>query len=269
MIIDFHTHVFPDKIAAKTIDALKAKSNNQPYSNGSVDGLLSEMERASIDVAISHPVMTSPTQFDSVTRFAAEVNARFENSTPKIISFAGIHPACENIEEKMNYISECGFKGVKIHPDYQGTFITDEGYGKIFECAERLGLIVITHAGVDGAYRDTATKCTPAMAKEIIRKYPDLKLVLAHYGSNEMFDEVEELLCGERVYFDTAFILRYIGKEKFIKILEKHGADRILFATDSPWSGIKEDLDIIRSFGLDKATEQKILCDNARALLCI
>lgn len=269
MIIDFHTHVFPDKIAAKTIDALKAKSNNQPYSNGSVDGLLSEMERASIDVAISHPVMTSPTQFDSVTRFAAEVNARFENSTPKIISFAGIHPACENIEEKMNYISECGFKGVKIHPDYQGTFITDEGYGKIFECAESLGLIVITHAGVDGAYRDTATKCTPAMAKEIIRKYPDLKLVLAHYGSNEMFDEVEELLCGERVYFDTAFILRYIGKEKFIKILEKHGADRILFATDSPWSGIKEDLDIIRSFGLDKATEQKILCDNARALLCI
>lgn len=269
MIIDFHTHVFPDKIAAKTIDALKAKSNNQPYSNGSVDGLLSEMERASIDVAISHPVMTSPTQFDSVTRFAAEVNARFENSTPKIISFAGIHPTCENIEEKMNYISECGFKGVKIHPDYQGTFITDEGYGKIFECAERLGLIVITHAGVDGAYRDTATKCTPAMAKEIIRKYPDLKLVLAHYGSNEMFDEVEELLCGESVYFDTAFILRYIGKEKFIKILEKHGADRILFATDSPWSGIKEDLDIIRSFGLDKATEQKILCDNARALLCI
>ena len=269
MIIDFHTHVFPDKIAAKTIDALKAKSNNQPYSNGSVDGLLCEMERASIDVAISHPVMTSPTQFDSVTRFAAEVNARFENSTPKIISFAGIHPACENIEEKMNYISECGFKGVKIHPDYQGTFITDEGYGKIFECAEKLGLIVITHAGVDGAYRDTATKCTPAMAKEIIRKYPDLKLVLAHYGSNEMFDEVEELLCGESVYFDTAFILRYIGKEKFIKILEKHGADRILFATDSPWSGIKEDLDIIRSFGLDKATEQKILCDNARALLCI
>ena len=74
---------------------------------------------------------------------------------------------------------------------------------------------------------------------------------------------------GESVYFDTAFILRYIGKEKFIKILEKHGADRILFATDSPWSGIKEDLDIIRSFGLDKATEQKILCDNARALLCI
>lgn len=269
MIIDFHTHVFPDKIAQRTIDALKAKSNNRPYSNGSVDGLLSEMERAGVEIAISHPVMTSPSQFDSVNRFAGEVNARFENSTQKIISFAGIHPACENIEEKMNYISEYGFKGVKIHPDYQGTFITDKYYGKIFECAEKLGLIVITHAGIDGAYRDTETKCTPAMAKEIIRRYPALKLVLAHYGSNEMFDEVEELLCGENVYFDTAFILRYIGKDKFIKILKKHGADRILFATDSPWSGMREDIEIIRSFGLDKETEQKIFCDNAKALLGI
>ena len=269
MIIDFHTHVFPDKIAQKTIDHLTAISNNKPFSNGSVDGLLSEMERAGVEISISHPVMTSPSQFDSVTRFASEVNARFENATPKIISFAGIHPLCENIDEKMNYIKECGFKGVKIHPDYQGTFITDESYGKIFECAERLGLIVITHAGVDGAYRDTATKCTPAMAKEIIDRYPNLKLVLAHYGSNEMFDEVEEILCGEHVYFDTAYILRYIGKEKFIKILEKHGADRILFASDTPWSGIKEDVDIIKSFGLDKATEEKIFCGNARALLGI
>ena len=70
-------------------------------------------------------------------------------------------------------------------------------------------------------------------------------------------------------YFDTAYILRFIGKEKFIKILEKHTADRILFATDSPWSGMNEDIDIIRSFGLDPKTEQKILCDNARELLNI
>ncbi len=269
MIIDLHTHVFPDKIAQKTIDHLTSISQNKPFSNGSVDGLLSEMAEGGVDISISLPVMTSPSQFDSVNRFGAEVNERFADSIPKIISFAGIHPACENIGEKMSFIAECGFKGVKIHPDYQDTFMTDEAYDKIFAAAEKLGLIVITHAGVDGAYRDRPTKCTPSMAKEVISRHPDLKLVLAHYGGNEMFDEVEELLAGENVWFDTAFILRYIGKEKFLKILEKHGADRILFATDSPWSGMKEDLDIIRSFGLDRITEQKILCDNAKKLLCI
>ena len=269
MIIDFHTQTFPDKIAQKTIDHLKEISKNKPFSNGSVDGLLAEMERAGVDVSVSLPVMTSPTQFDSINRFAKEINARFESSMPKIISFGGIHPQCENIEDKMSFISDCGFKGVKIHPDYQDTFFTDESYERIFACAEKLGLIVITHAGVDGAYRDRPTKCTPQMSKEIIRRHPDLKLVLAHYGGNEMFDEVEEVLCGENVYFDTAYILRFIGKEKFIKILKKHGTDRILFASDTPWSGIKEDVDIIKSFGLDETTEQKILCDNARALLGI
>ena len=269
MIIDFHTHAFPDKIAQKTIDHLTQISNNKPYSNGSVDGLLAEMDRAGVDISVSLPVMTSPMQFDSVNRFAAEINTRFENSIPKIISFAGIHPLCENIEEKMNYISECGFKGVKIHPDYQDTYFTEQSYCKIFECAEKLGLIVITHAGVDGAYRDRPTKCTPKMAKEIIERHPSLKLVLAHFGGNEMFDEVEELLAGKSVYFDTAYLLRFIGEDKFKKILEKHGSDRILFASDTPWSGIKEDVDIIRSFGLDKTTEQKIFCDNAKLLLGI
>ena len=269
MIIDFHTHVFPDKIAGKTIELLAKKANTPPYSDGTVEGLKSRLKESGTEIAVTLPVLTSPSQFDSVLRFAKAINEKNGEDGAKLISFAGIHPDCEDIEGKMRLIKSEGFLGVKIHPDYQGTFITDESYGKIFECAERLGLIVITHAGVDGAYRDTATKCTPAMAKEIIDRYPNLKLVLAHYGSNEMFDEVEEILCGERVYFDTAYILRYIGKEKFIKILEKHGADRILFASDTPWSGIKEDVDIIRSFGLDKVTEQKIFCDNARALLGI
>ena len=269
MIIDFHTHIFPDKIAKKTIDYLAAKSNNPPFSDGSVDGLLSEMERGGVDISVALPVVTNPAQFDSVNRFAADINNRFDNAQKRIISFAGIHPECDNIEQKMKYISECGFKGVKIHPDYQNTYITDDAYIKIFECAKALDLIVITHSGVDGGYRDCPVKCTPEMVKKVISRVPDVKLVLAHYGANEMFDDVFDMLCGENVYFDTAYVLRYVGKENFLKILKKHGADRILFATDSPWSGMREDIDIIRSFGLDKETEQKIFCDNTKTLLGI
>ena len=269
MIIDFHTHIFPDKIAKKTIDYLTVKSSISPFFDGSVDGLLSEMERGGVDISVALPVVTNPAQFDSVNRFAADINKRFENDAKRIISFAGIHPECEDIEQKMQYISECGFKGVKIHPDYQNTYITDDAYIKIFECAKALDLIVITHSGVDGGYRDCPVKCTPEMVKTVIDRVPDVKLVLAHYGANEMFDDVFDLLCGENVYFDTAFVLRYVGRENFLKILQKHGADRILFATDSPWSGMREDIDIIRSFGLDKETEQKIFCDNAKTLLGI
>ena len=126
MIIDFHTHVFPEKIAAKTISLLSEKGGNPPFSDGKIEGLLCEMEKADADISVTLPVMTNPAQFDTITRFAAEINERFKNEARRLISFAGIHPDCEDIEKKMSKIKDCGFLGVKIHPDYQNTFFCDE-----------------------------------------------------------------------------------------------------------------------------------------------
>ena len=269
MMIDFHTHIFPDKIARRTIDFLAAKANIPPFSDGSVDGLLREMERADADIAVTLPVLTSPAQFDSVNRFASEINQIFAEKERRLISFAGIHPKCEEIDKKMKWIRENGFIGVKLHPDYQETFITDAGYVRILECAKEYDLVVVTHSGVDGGYLGQPVRCTPTLAKELIRKVPHNKLVLAHYGANEMSDEVYDLLCGEDVYFDTAYILRFINADTFKKILQKHGEERILFASDSPWSSIKNDAEILRSFGLGASTEEKIFSENAKKLLGI
>lgn len=269
MIIDFHTHIFPDKIAKKTIDLLAEKGSTKPYSDGTVSGLLSEMEKANVDIAVALPVITNPAQFDSVNRFAKEVNEKFKNEKRRLISFAGIHPMCEDIDAKMKFIKESGFLGVKIHPDYQGAFISDPGYERILECAKEFDLTVITHSGVDAAYRDMPVRCTPTLARELIRKVKHKKFVLAHFGANGMFDEVLDILCDEDVYFDTAYILRYINEETFKKILNKHGADRILFATDSPWSSIAEDVKTIKSYSLDKITEEKLFSENAKKLLGI
>lgn len=266
MIIDFHTHIFPDKIAKKTIDLLAEKGGVPPFSDGTVDRLLRQMDAAGVDISVTLPVLTKPSQFESVNGFAAEINRAFEG---RLISFAGIHPRCEDIDKKMKFIKESGFRGVKIHPDYQETFITDEGYLRIMECAKEYDLIVITHAGADAGYRGVPVKCPPKLALELIRRVRHPKLVLAHYGANEMFPDVLETLCGEDVYFDTAYILRFIGEDTFKKILKKHGEDRILFATDSPWSDIKNDINIIKSFNLDKNTEKKLFCENAKKLLGI
>lgn len=267
MIIDFHTHIFPDKIAQKTIDMLAAKGKIEPFSDGSVTGLLGEMEKADVDIAVTLPVLTSPAQFDGVNRFAKNINEIFKDRERQLISFAGIHPLCEDIEGKVKWIKDNGFKGIKLHPDYQETFIDDERYIKILQCAKDQDLIVITHSGVDIAYRGLPVRCTPERAKKVIDKVKHGKFVLAHYGASEMSEEVYELLCGEDVYFDTAFVLKYTSKETFEKILRKHGADRILFATDSPWSKIKDDVEIIKSYGLGRDVENKIFFENARKLL--
>ena len=269
MIIDFHTHIFPDKIAQRTIDLLSEKGSMTPFSDGKVDSLIAEMEKAGVDISVTLPVMTNPAQFDSVNRFASEINERFCDKEKKLISFAGIHPDCEDINEKMSFIKKSGFLGVKIHPDYQGTYIDDERYVKILECAKEYDLIVVTHSGVDAAYRDVPVKCTPERALKLIKRIPYSKFVLAHLGANEMPYEVLDMLCGENVYFDTAFVLRNTDEETFKKIVEKHGEDKILFASDSPWSSVKGDVDIIRSFSLDKNTKNKIFFENAKKLLGI
>ena len=266
MVIDFHTHVFPEKIAERTIAHLSEKGGIPPFSDGTVNGILARMEEAGVDCAVNLPVVTAPKQFDSVNRFATELNTAFAGKERNLLSFAGIHPECEEIDKKMKWIRENGFLGVKIHPDYQGTFINADGYVRIMECAKEYDLIVVTHAGVDVGFPE-CTHCTPALTKELIRKVPHSKFVIAHMGGNEMWDEVLELLCDEDVYFDTAYVLRAIGEDMFKKLLARRGADRILFASDSPWSDMTKDVEILKSFSLGKETEKRLFSENAKSLL--
>lgn len=269
MIIDFHTHVFPDKIAHRTIDTLAQKAENVPYTDGTVEGLLKAMERSNADICVALPVLTKASQFDSVTNFAVEVNKRFENSNKKIISFAGMHPQCEDIDKKMQYLKSVGIKGVKIHPDYQGTFIDDAGYIEILKCAKKYDIIVVTHAGVDDGYKDEPIRCPVDRVAKVIETVNHDKFVLAHFGGHKQWQQVLDVLAGKNVYFDTAYTLHEIERELLCSILEKHGTEKILFATDCPWRDIKDDLSILRSIVKDQAVLENILYKNAKKLLNI
>ncbi len=267
MVIDFHAHAFPEKIAAKTIAILSEKSNAVSHTDGTVEGLYTQLKNSRADIGVALPVVTNPKQFDSINRFALSINERFGESEPSIISFGGIHPACEDIDGKMRFLKENGFLGVKIHPDYQDTFIHDEGYIRILQCAKELDMIVVTHAGVDDGYKGLPVRCPPHLVLEVIRRVGHSKFVLAHLGGNRYVPEVYEMLAGQDVYFDTSFVLHDVGEENFKKLVNKHGADRILFATDCPWRNIEEEITRICSYGLTKETEEKILWRNAARLL--
>lgn len=267
MIIDFHTHVFPDKIAHSTINALKERSNSTPYTDGTVQGMIDALNRANADIAITLPVLTKATQFDSVLNFAVEINKKYSNTNKKLISFAGMHPDCDNVEEKMLKIKSLGIKGIKIHPDYQATYIDDERYVNILKLAKKHDLIVITHAGVDDGYKDEPIRCPAHRVKKVIKEVDYNKFVLAHFGGHRLSEQVFNELAGLNVYFDTAFTLHEIDKQTFVKIVEKHGEDKILFATDCPWRDIKIDYDILKSYELDKDIFDKITYQNAVKLL--
>ncbi|MBQ8427554.1 MAG: amidohydrolase family protein, partial [Clostridia bacterium] len=213
--------------------------------------------------------LTKPTQFDSVVRFAMQINAQNKEGFPRIISFAGMHPACDDIKGKMAFLKENGFLGIKIHPDYQGAYIDDESYISILKYAKEYDLIVVTHSGIDDGYKGEPVRCPPERVLKVIDKVGHSKFVLAHFGAHKQWEEVLTKLAGKDVYFDTAYTLNEISEDLFKRIVDKHGDDKVLFATDSPWRGIKEDLEIFRSYKLNKNTEEKILYKNALKLLNI
>ena len=265
MVIDFHTHVFPEKMVAGAVKTLEEKSGVPAKTNGCIDGLLASMKEAGVTRSIVLPVVTAPKQFSGINRFAASINEEYSDC---LTSFGGIHPDSEDYKGQLKFLRDEGFVGIKLHPDYQGVMFNDIRYKRIVDYASELDMVIQVHAGVDIGLPEPV-HCTPKMALEVISETGAKKLVLAHLGGWKLWDEVEESLAGRDVYFDTAFIEDYIDRQQFERIVKTHGSDRVLFATDSPWSGQKESIDWINACDLDDETKEKIFYKNAKKLLGI
>ncbi len=263
MIIDFHTHIFPNKIAEKTIQSLSNKANVKASTNGTLEGLLQSMEQAQVDMSVILPVATKVAQMENINTYAKSV---CENYPGKLISFGGIHPDCEDYKKELKHIKNLGLKGIKIHPDYQGVMIDDVRFMNIIEYASELGLIVVTHAGIDIGIPEPV-HCPPDKMRKVLDKIKPEKMVLAHFGGWQQWDMVYEYLAGENVYLDTAFTFDYIKDEMFLKILNKHDENKILFATDSPWSAAISDIEAVRHLPIKTELEEKIFSGNAKKIL--
>ncbi|MCD8083753.1 MAG: amidohydrolase family protein [Clostridiales bacterium] len=280
MIIDFHTHVFPDAIAGRTIKKLAECAGAKPYTDGTKDGLRASMKRAGVDRSINLPVVTRAGQEPTVNRTAIETNSLAEETG--LLSFGGIHPDTTNYREILRDLAANGIRGIKIHPVYQGVPIDDIRFLRIIECACEYGLIVETHSGYDIGFPGQSQVLPQRVRRVIDEIHPD-RLVLAHTGGWGCWDEVEELLVGQKVYFDLSFSLTAVyrndapdslrdgtprlSREQFVRIVRRHGADRILLGSDSPWSDQAETIRAVRESGLTDEEIARILGENAERLL--
>ena len=280
MIIDFHTHTFPDAMAEKTITLLKSKSKTQPFSDGTTGGLSKKARAAGIDLSIVLPVITNPLSVRKINAFAKTVNDNTEETG--VFSFGGMHPDCPDPAGAIKEIKDLGLKGFKIHPAYQQTMIDDPKYIRILELAEENGLIVVTHSGLDIGV--SGSWCPPEKTAALIDAVKPTRFVLAHMGGWEQWKDVKKYLCGKNVYFDTSFCcldfsysdtaeeeikMPVLKTTDFVELIKSHGADKILFGTDSPWADQKPQAEFIKSLPLSEDEKSRILYKNAKKLLGI
>ncbi len=265
MIIDFHTHIFPDALAPKALASLQATAGLEVVFDGTASGLVELIKRDGVDRAVVLNTATNPRQVDKVNGFALETYKSFE----ALIPFCSLHPMTENPFEVLSDLKNKGIKGIKLHPDYVGVEVDDAAFAPALEAASELGIPVVIHAGYDPV-SPNKMHATPTMIARVLERYPKLRLVVAHLGGVNRWDEVVSVLCGrENLWLDTAFCCERIGitKEQGRRIFDRHPHDRILFGSDAPWASPSEVLGFVYSLGLSEDSLELILHKNVESLL--
>ena len=249
-IVDSHTHAFPDSLAPRAMEVLKALDGNHPsYSDGTVEGLKGSMEMAGISRAWLMPVATKPSQVRSINDWAREV------SDDRIVAFGALHPDLEDWEEEIRRIKSLGLPGVKMHPDYQDFLPDDPKMFPMYDALRAEGLILFFHAGDDIAFQRPGYG-SPGRIARVVREFPGLKVVAAHLGGFRRWDAVEEHLVGRELFLETSFTFAHTACSQIERIIKRHGAERILFGTDSPWKDQRVEVGNILSLRLpDRETE--------------
>lgn len=264
MVIDFHTHMFPDALAEKTIPMLAKRSRLVPHTDGTVAGTLSKMETAGVDYAVQLSIATNPKQMTKVNDFAIQNNQQQEN----IIAFGSVHPEAENIEAELDRLRDAGIKGIKLHPDYQSFFVDAPFMQPIYEAILKRDFILTFHTGIDIGLPEPV-HATPKAIKNTLGLFAGEKVVFAHMAGYQMPDDALEYIIGNKVYIDTSCAFDFIDEPKLRLMLHSHPADKILFATDCPWGDFKTNIDKILSLNLSDELTDNIMHKNAEKLLQI
>jgi len=264
VIIDFHTHTFPDALAERALSVLKQNCSESAYTDATCDGLCASMATAKIDISVVQPIATRPKQVASISAWAVQVQQNYDN----LICFGSLHPQMEDAAEQIAYLVDHGIRGVKLHPDYQGFFVDDPLAFPLYRALEEAGIVLLLHAGLDIGLPEPV-HCTPERLARVLDTFPNLTVVAAHMGGYRRWDEVYQHLCGRDLYFDTSYSFNDMGAQAMKNLVLAHGMDKVLFGTDSPWADQNIEVQAIRSLGLSSEQTEAVFYGNAARLITL
>lgn len=263
MLIDFHTHAFPEKIAEKAIEKLAFVSGGlTPYTDGTVSGLKESMKNSGVNASVVLNIATNAHQQKSVNDFAISIN-----NNKDIFAFGSVFPFSDDALCELERIKEMGLKGVKLHPDYQGFNVDDIRLKPLYKKISELGLITVFHTGLDYGFAPPYGATPEKMATAL--EWFSTPVVAAHWGGINCGDEVIKHLCGKNIYFDTSMGYGMMPKYYAQKIMELHTPDRMLFGTDTPWHTPDMEKRLLNTLNLSNDDMDKITHKNAMKLLGI
>ena len=259
-IIDAHAHIYPKKIAQKATDTIGAFYDiKMEMPLGTATRLIEDGRKIGVSRYVVHSVATTAHQVRSINEFIKHE----KEEHPEFIGFITLHQDLteEEVNHEIEWAIENGFKGIKLHPDFQKFNIDDPNCEKFYRCASGK-LPILLHMGDD---RFEFSK--PYKLVKMAKKYPNTTFIAAHVGGSRCWDDARLYKGLANVYFDTCSSLAFITAERAKEIIEMHGADRFFFATDFPMWDAEIELERFYKIPLSDAERELILNKNIKKLL--
>lgn len=259
-IINFHAHIYPEKIAHKAVESVGKFYNLNMKGDGTAKSLIEDGRANGIDEFVVHSVAVTPSTVCAINDYiASECKEHSE-----FFGFGTMHAGFENKIEEAERMKALGLLGVKIHPDTQEFNTDDERMFEFYDYLQQNNLPLLIHCG---DYRYDFSH--PKRLKNLLRNFPELTAIGAHFGGWSIPDLAFEYLENERCYLDTSSSFAMIGARRAKELIRLYGAERLLFGTDFPMWSAKTELETFLSLNLTKDEEELILHKNAEKILGI
>lgn len=261
-IIDAHAHIYPAKIAEKATVAIGDFYDiKMEMPAGTADRLIEDGKRAGITKYVVHSCATTAHQVRAINEFIkAELDKHKE-----FIGFMTLHQDLteEEVNNEVQWCVKNGFKGVKLHPDFQKFNIDGENVQKFYRAVGDK-LPILFHTG-DNRYDFSS----PLRLAKTAKQYKNVNFIAAHFGGYRRWHESDCYVGLDNVYFDTCSSLPFITPERAKQLIDRLGYEKFFFATDFPmWDAVGE-LQRFNKIKLSDKEREYIFAKNLKNLIKI
>lgn len=260
-IIDVHSHIYPEKIADKASHSIADFYRIDARTEGTSAVLLEEGRAAGIDVYVVNSVATNVRQVRRINEFLlSEVRAH-----PEFRGLIALHPDMDEgaIRDEIEWGILNGFKGIKLHPDFQHFYLDEPRAKKIYRAASGK-LPILFHTG-DSRFNFSS----PGRMAKVAEEFPDLICIAAHFGGWSEWNQVGVYKGLGNVYVDTSSTLAFISPDEAKRFIDYFGAEWFLFGVDFPMWNASEELERFMKVDISLEEREMILWKNASALIGI
>lgn len=279
MSIDVHVHPWTRDFMKrngpimKACDFFRLDVSKLPASN---DQLLDEMMEAGVGRAIILGQDTHATKKPSFKNYTIkndEIARLASKSGDRLVPFAGIDPNAGGaaLSELKRAVRTLGMRGLKVHSSASSVYINDRKLMyPIFEFCEDASVPILFHTGTTGLGDCEIKFSKPELLDEVCQAFPDLRVIMAHFGWPWPEVAIAVALRNPNVFIDVSgWKPRYIPPT-IMPYLNGILQDRFMFGTDYPMLRQKEWLDDFKASlepKLKPGVAGKLLSGNASRLL--